>query len=77
MSGQYIYSNKYGFTNGLTTEETTENGQIAHTNGTVVGREGVEPSTNGLRVHCSTNWANGPDKEWVKRYSEEIQMSSY
>ena len=50
MSGQYIYSNKYGFTNGLTTEETTENGQIAHTNGTVVGREGVEPSTNGLRV---------------------------
>ena len=26
----------------------------------MVGREGFEPSTNGLKVRCSTDWANDP-----------------
>ena len=26
----------------------------------MVGRGGFEPTTNGLRVRCSTNWANAP-----------------
>ena len=26
----------------------------------LVSREGFEPSTPGLKVRCSTNWANGP-----------------
>ena len=26
----------------------------------VVGRAGLEPTTNGLKVRCSTNWANDP-----------------
>ena len=26
----------------------------------LVGREGIEPSTNGLRVRCSTSGANDP-----------------
>ncbi len=29
----------------------------------LVHPEGLEPSTNGLRGHCSTNWATGA---WLK-----------
>ena len=43
----------------------------------MVGREGVEPSTNGLRVHCSTNWANGPIQEQDERYADAIGMASH
>ena len=31
----------------------------------LVGREGFEPSTNGLKVRCSTDWANDPTI-WLK-----------
>ena len=43
----------------------------------MVGCEGVEPATNGLRVRCSTNWANNPAKnnfEMVGR--ERFELST-
>ena len=38
----------------------------------MVGRAGFEPATNGLKIHCSTNWANDPLwQAWFERHAQK------
>ena len=40
----------------------------------LVGRAGLEPTTNGLKVRCSTTWANDPLRRDEATEAESVQL---
>ena len=43
----------------------------------LVGHPGLEPGANGLRIHCSTTWANGPFCGIAAAHPEGFEPSTY